>query len=90
MVVGTGQTIVIGGLHSRYRITEKSGLPWLRKIPLVNFFSAEQDSLESQNEMVVYLTPYIWVPGMDLPRALEEQPALEYPSLLSVEKFGRE
>lgn len=90
MVVGTGQTIVIGGLHSRYRITEKSGLPWLRKIPLVNFFSAEQDSLESQNEMVVYLTPYIWVPGMELPRALEEQPALEYPSLLSVEKFGRE
>ncbi|MEO1323903.1 MAG: type II and III secretion system protein [Pseudomonadota bacterium] len=90
MVVGTGQTIVIGGLHSRYRITEKSGLPWLRKIPLVNFFSAEQDSLESQNEMVVYLTPYIWVPGMELPRALEEQPALEYPSLLSVEKFGQE
>ena len=90
MVVGTGQTIVIGGLHSRYRITEKSGLPWLRKIPLVNFFSAEQDSLESQNEMVVYLTPYIWVPGMELPRALEEQPALDYPSLLSVEKFGRE
>ncbi len=90
MVVGTGQTIVIGGLHSRYRITEKSGLPWLRKIPLVNFFTAEQDSLESQDEMVVYLTPYIWLPGTDLPKALEEQPALEYPSLLSVEKFGRE
>ncbi|MEM7458021.1 MAG: secretin N-terminal domain-containing protein [Pseudomonadota bacterium] len=90
MVVGTGQTIVIGGLNSRYRITEKSGMPWLRKIPIVNFFVAEQDSLESQNEMVVYLTPYIWMPGMDLPRALQEQPALEYPPLLSVEKFGRE
>ncbi|MEM6555073.1 MAG: secretin N-terminal domain-containing protein [Pseudomonadota bacterium] len=90
MVIGSGKTIVIGGLNSRYRITEKSGLPWLRKVPLLNFFTAEQDSVESQNEMVVYLTPYIWTPGMDLPRALQEQPVLEYPSLLSVEKFGRE
>ena len=90
MVVGSGKTIVIGGLSSRYRITEKSGVPWLRKIPLINFFTAEQDSLESENEMVVYLTPYIWIPGMELPQALKEQPSLEYPELLSVEKFGRE
>ncbi|MEM7640210.1 MAG: hypothetical protein AAF269_14240, partial [Pseudomonadota bacterium] len=90
MVIGSGKTIVIGGLNSRYRITEKSGLPWLRKIPLLNILAAEQDSVESQNEMVVYLTPYIWMPGMDLPRALQEQPVLEYPSLLSIEKFGRE
>lgn len=90
MVVGSGKTIVIGGLSSRYRITEKSGLPWMRKIPLINFFTAEQDALESENEMVVYLTPYIWIPGMTLPAALEEQPALEYPALLSVEKFGHE
>lgn len=89
MVVGSGKTIVIGGLSSRYRITEKSGVPWLRKLPLINFFTAEQESLASENEMVVYLTPYIWIPGMALPKALEEQPELEYPALLSVEKFGR-
>ena len=90
MLVGSGKTIVIGGLNSRYRITEKSGMPWLRKIPLVSFFTAGQESLESENEMIVYLTPYVWTPGMDLPRAIEEQPTLEYPSLLSIEKFGRE
>nr|WP_070959533.1 secretin N-terminal domain-containing protein [Hyphomonas sp. Mor2] len=90
MVVGSGKTIVIGGLSSRYRITEKSGVPWLRKIPLVNFFTAEQDSLESENEMVVYLTPYVWLPGIDLPTAIEGQNPLHYPSLLSVEKFGRD
>ena len=88
MVVESGQTIVIGGLDSRYRISEKSGVPWLRKIPLINFFAAEQEALESGNEMVVYLTPYIWMPGMKLPRALEEQRSLDYPDLLSIEKFG--
>lgn len=90
MVVGSGNTIVIGGLSSRYRITEKSGLPWLRKIPLINFFTAEQDALQSEDELVVYLTPYIWTPGMELPKAIEQQNGLEYPSLLSVEKFGHE
>lgn len=90
MIVGSGRTIVIGGLSSRYRITEKSGLPWLRKIPLISFFTAEQNSLASENEMVVYLTPYIWIPGMELPKALEEQPILDHPELLSIEKFGRE
>ncbi len=90
MVVGSGNTIVIGGLSSRYRITEKSGLPWLRKIPLVNFFAAEQDALQSEDELVVYLTPYIWTPGMELPKAIKQQNGLEYPTLLSVEKLGRE
>lgn len=90
MVIGSGKTIVIGGLQSHYRIAEKSGLPWLRKIPLVNIFAADQESLESQDELVVYLTPYIWLPGTKLPRALEQQPVVEYPSLLSIEKFGRE
>lgn len=89
MVIGSGKTIVIGGLQSHYRISEKSGVPWLRKIPLVNFFTADQESLESQDELVAYLTPYTWLPGTKLPRALEQQPALEYPSLLSIEKFGR-
>jgi len=88
MVVESGQTIVIGGLNSKYRITEKSGMPWLRKIPLINLFTAEQSALETQNELVVYLTPYIWIPGMKKPRLIVEDLRLEHPELLSVEKFG--
>jgi Flp pilus assembly secretin CpaC len=63
-------------------------MPWLRKIPLINIFTAEQSALEMQSELVVYLTPYIWIPGMKKPRLIVEDLRLEHPELLSVEKFG--
>lgn len=88
MIVKSGQTIVIGGLNSRYRITEKSGMPWLRKIPLLNLLTADQDALETQTELVVYLTPYVWMPGMDVPLPLQEKLTVSHPSLLSVERLG--
>lgn len=88
MIVESGQTIVIGGLNSRYRITEKSGLPWLRHIPILNVFTSEQDALEMRSELVVYLTPYIWMPGMDLPMPLQDKLAATKPDMLSLEQIG--
>lgn len=90
MIVQSGQTIVIGGLNSRYRITEKSGLPWLRKLPLINLLTADQDALETQTELVVYLTPYVWIPGMDVPMPLQENLTTGHPDLLSIERLGME
>ena len=90
MIVQSGQTIVIGGLNSRYRITEKSGLPWLRKLPLINLLTADQDALETQTELVVYLTPYVWIPGMDVPIPLQEKLTTGHPDLLSIERLGME
>ncbi|MCR9224867.1 MAG: hypothetical protein NXH70_12415 [Hyphomonas sp.] len=89
MIVQSGQTIVIGGLNSRYRLTDKSGFPWLRRVPLLNLLGGEQGSVESREELVVYLTPYIWVPGLDTPMPLPGRPAPELPTLLSVENGGR-
>ncbi|MEM7328454.1 MAG: secretin N-terminal domain-containing protein [Pseudomonadota bacterium] len=89
MVVDSGQTIVIGGLNSRYRITENSGLPWLRKVPILNFFTAEQDALEVQSELVIYLTPYVWTPGLDPPRALDVPFDVTPSALLSIERLDR-
>ena len=74
MIVKSGQTIMIGGLNSRYRITERSGTPWLQHIPILNLFASSQGALESRTELVVYLTPYIWVPGMDTPLPNERTP----------------
>lgn len=88
MIVKSGQTIVIGGLNSRYRVTEKSGMPWLRKIPLLNLLSGAQDALEAQTELVVYLTPYVWIPGMDVPMPLQDDLAAGHPDWLSVERLG--
>lgn len=90
MIVKSGQTIVIGGLNSRFRLTEKSGLPWLRKLPLLNLFAGDQGALETQTELVVYLTPYIWIPGMDVPAPLNEKFTTNDPELLSIERLGIE
>ena len=67
MSVQSGQTIIIGGLNSRYRSTANAGIPWLRKIPILNLLFASQSTVGIENELVVYLTPYVWTPGLDTP-----------------------
>jgi type II secretory pathway component GspD/PulD (secretin) len=89
MIVQSGQTIVIGGLNSRYRLTDRSGLPWLRHVPVLNLFASDQAAVESREELVVYVTPYIWVPGLETPLPLPGHPVPELPKLLSVENGGR-
>lgn len=89
MIVDSGQTIMIGGLNSRYRITENSGLPWLRRIPLLNAFASEQGALERRSELVVYLTPYVWIPGMESPLPLPGTPDPNMSDLVGMELGGK-
>lgn len=89
MIVQSGQTIVIGGLNSRYRISENTGLPWLRHVPLLNLFGGEQGAVESRVELVVYLTPYIWMPGLETPMPFPGTPEVTIPNLLSLETGSR-
>jgi general secretion pathway protein D len=69
VTVRSGQTIVVGGLNLRRIISLNSGIPWLRRIPLLNLLTAQQGSFDQSKEVVVYLTPYIWDPGVDTPLA---------------------
>ena len=89
MIVGSGQTIMIGGLNSRYRITEKDGIPWLRHIPILQAIGGKQGAIEARTQLVVYVTPYIWIPGMDLPMPLQGTPDAKIPRLMSIETGGR-
>ena len=69
MTVRSGQTIVVGGLNVRRAETTNAGLPWLRRIPILNLLTADQSSFDQNKEVVVYLTPYIWNPNLDPPIA---------------------
>jgi len=88
MIVKSGQTIVIGGLNSRYRASERSGFPWLRKVPILSLFTAEQGALETREELVVYLTPYVWTPGLETPIPLQDALKPETEDLLGLERLG--
>ena len=69
MNVESGQTIAIGGLNYARSGTGNSGLPWLRNVPVVNMFAAKQEGLDTQEQVIIYLTPRIWEPGMKVPVA---------------------
>ncbi|MEL6830278.1 MAG: type II and III secretion system protein [Pseudomonadota bacterium] len=87
MSVQSGQTIVIGGLNSRYRSTANSGIPWLRHVPVLNFLTASRSSVGQETEMVVYLTPYIWTPGMGTPLPRPNTPEVPQDRLTHGERF---
>lgn len=89
MVVKSGHTMVVGGLNSKYRITENSGLPWLRNIPVLNALTGEQGSIETRQQLVVYLTPYIWIPEQDTPLPLRHLPDAVQSDPTSLERLGR-
>ena len=86
MTVASGQTIVIGGLNSKQRSTTGSGLPFLRKIPGFSALAGEQSALESQKELVVYLTPYVWIPGIDTPLPFPGTPQINPEEGVSIER----
>ena len=85
MIVKSGQTIVIGGLNARNRLSANSGIPGLRHVPLLNALMGDQGALETRHELVVYLTPYIWRPGMDTPMPEPRTPSPDLPYLTGME-----
>ncbi len=78
MDIKSGRTIVIGGLYKKEGVTGNSGLPGLRHIPGLNLFFAQQEEVNREQEVIVYLTPHIWtrdtspIPIRDIQRSLIE------------------
>jgi hypothetical protein len=88
MTVRDGQTIVIGGLKSKVIASQNEGLPWLRKVPLLNLFTAEQRGRDARREVILYLTPHVWRPGLDVPLLRPDLPAVESHTLTPYEVPG--
>lgn len=67
MQVPSGQTIVIGGLALDRQSRSHKGVPLLRYVPLVNLFTSRASTTRSKTEVVIFITPRIWTPDVDLP-----------------------
>ena len=67
MQVASGQTIVIGGLALDRQVVSNRGIPLLRRIPVLNLLFAQQQESGSDQEVVIFITPYVWEPGMETP-----------------------
>ncbi len=67
MQVPSGQTIVIGGLALDRQSDSQAGIPFLRDIPILNILTARSGRDRKNIEVVIFITPHIWTPGMDPP-----------------------
>jgi hypothetical protein len=72
MQVPSGQTIVIGGLILDRETEGNAGIPILRHIPIVNLFAGRREKAMKNQEVVIFITPHIWQPGMTAPLTMPD------------------
>jgi general secretion pathway protein D len=59
LVVGDGQTIIIGGLIREDSSRSDSGIPFLHRIPVLGLLFGEKSRGSTRKEMVILLTPHV-------------------------------
>jgi general secretion pathway protein D len=59
MIAGDGQTIMLGGILFQEESLVKRGIPGLSDIPLLGALFSHQESKATNNEMLVFITPYV-------------------------------
>lgn len=59
VVVGNGETLVIGGIYSKNEAQSEAGIPFLSKIPLLGWLFKKKSSYEKQDELLIFITPSI-------------------------------
>ena len=73
MIVGDGQTLMLGGILFQQDSVTKRGVPGLSEIPLLGgLFSHNEKSL-SNNELIVFITPYVINEAGENPPETQEQ-----------------
>jgi len=60
LLVKNGATIVIGGIYTRNESVAQSGLPWLSNIPVLGWLFKKRATIDSQTELLVFITPTIY------------------------------
>jgi len=59
LLVRDRETVVIGGIYTRSESSGESGIPWLSKIPLLGWLFKKEVKLDTQNELMIFITPTI-------------------------------
>lgn len=57
VAVSSGETIILGGLIRDRKSRAQSGVPGLRRIPLLGWLFASQDDVAERSELIVVITP---------------------------------
>ncbi|MFK5894183.1 MAG: type II secretion system secretin GspD [Pseudomonadota bacterium] len=66
VVVGDGETIILGGLIDSVTTYKDSGIPFLMDIPVAGYLFKTQEESEDRRELMLIITPRIIGPETDL------------------------
>jgi len=59
LMVRTGDTVVIGGIFKEDKTETETGIPWLRKIPILGFLFGAEVKVSLRTELLIFLTPNV-------------------------------
>lgn len=59
LYVKDGETAVIGGIYERQESDSESGLPGLRRIPLLGWLFKKEAKTDNKTELLIFITPRI-------------------------------
>jgi type IV pilus secretin PilQ/predicted competence protein len=74
IIIGDGETSVIGGLFSQTKQDDQSGVPGLSKIPLLGWLFKSKTAANNRSELMIFITPKLVSAA---PEALLEPPAAQ-------------
>ena len=73
MIVRDGQTLLLGGILFQEESVVQRKLPLLGDVPLVGSLFRHNDKVESNNEMLIFITPYVIEDPNNIPPQTREQ-----------------
>lgn len=59
VLVGDGETTVIGGIFVNESSETNTGIPWLSRIPILGWLFKNEARTDTKNELLIFLTPKI-------------------------------
>lgn len=59
VAIHDGDTIVLGGLIQDSRSTTRSGIPYLRRLPVIGNLFGSTNNTDTRTELIVLLTPHV-------------------------------
>ena len=60
VLVENGSTVVIGGLYQTNSLDTRTGIPFLKDLPLVGWLFRKADiNTSTKNELIIFITPRI-------------------------------
>ena len=62
--ITNGETFVIGGFKSERDVVKESGIPFLRRIPILGYLFKSEKKVQEKKDVLFFITPYILEPSV--------------------------